>query len=347
MANFIVFDISGHDPDRGSVRYVIDRAIQFSQAQPVRAEWLAKASQIEELNVALGQGAASSVFTVNHAGDVLDHVRRRLEEGGVADEPLPDSIYTFHHTILNQLRSQRSRGVPISAYAFSDLLIRVNQSVRRVGPPTTPVSAPGAVSKRHRRYEVFKTKAKKLGIYAEWRARRLIFSAAEELSTVEPGLSVVQLRRKAGDSARSKAVAENFDLPRNCFHAANESVFHVMLAAEVLLTQNGYPVKLTDNEFSAKVCSLAPDFANKCDLYVLETLINEFGDVSSDDFLPIAHLLYGEGRGETEGGPSISSLETRVEGLFAEFGDRLMKDTAGFYRVKGISSEKVQSISLG
>ncbi|MBS1835129.1 MAG: hypothetical protein JST65_20590, partial [Acidobacteria bacterium] len=80
-------------------------------------------------------------------------------------------------------------------------------------------------------------------------------------------------------------------------------------------------------------------------LFILESIINELADVTDEHCLSLAHLMYGEGKSEADGGASLALLEEKFANLMKLFGDRLRRNQFGFYNVGPLGGEKVQSIA--
>jgi len=197
---------------------------------------------------------------------------------------------------------------------------------------------------RNRKYEIAKNKAKKLRVYAEWRARRAIYDAIEAVAKNE--VTLADLKRTVMRQAREAAASKGFDLKPNHFFAANDSVFRVALGVGVLRTDGGVrSISDRDVPYVVQVMGIDSDFRDRCDLFILESVINALGDVTDDQSLSLAHLMYGEGIGEEEGGASLEVLEEKFSNLMKHFGSRLGRNPDGYYRVTPEGGEKVQSIA--
>lgn len=285
--------------------------------------------------------ANSSVVAVTGTAEVLTQIqsgRKRAE--GLVPNTSTDYVFTFSPEVRNAVVGWKAAGWNVYTRWASDLL-----AFNAPNPGSADGEAPSAVRSRNRKYEVAKHKAKKLRVYAEWRARREIYDAIEAVANANTEVTLADLKRVVMRQAREGAVARGFDLQPNHFFAANDSVFRVALNVGVFRTDGGRHIGDQDVAYVVLVSGVDPDFRDRCDLFILECIINELGDVTDEHCLSLAHLMYGEGIGEAEGGASLDLLEEKFGKLMKLFGSRLGKDQFGFYRLTPVGGEKVQSIA--
>ena len=282
----------------------------------------------------------ASVLSVANATEVLAQIQTGRKK---ADSFVPNDstefVYTFSPQVRNAVMDWKAQGWNVYYRPGVDFVVFNASNLA----PADAVSASGAHS-RNRKYEVAKHKAKKLRVYAEWRARKVIYDAIEAAVAKEE-LTLSDLKRTAMRRAREAAVSGGFDLQPNHFFAATDSVFRVALRTGALRAAGGRPIDDQDVPYVVQVVSVAGDFRDHCDLFILESIINELGDVADDQCLSLAHLMYGEGVGENDGGASLDSLEEKFSNLMKMFGSRLGRTQHGFYKVMPAGGEKVQSIT--
>jgi hypothetical protein len=334
-------DLTEFDVQRGNLRKAVDRAIAQTDNQYSPVVFLARPSHVSEVESALVNRANSSVIPVTGMAEVLTHIqaaRKRAE--GLVPNAATDYVFTFSPEVRNAVVGWKAAGWNVYARWASDLLA--------FSAPTTPSSVDAQSASvgrsRNRKYEVAKHKAKKLRVYAEWRARRAIYDAMEAAANAKEKVTLADLKRDVMRRAREGAAGKGFDLQPNHFFAANDSVFRVALSVGVFRT-DGRSIGDQDVSYVVQVTGIDPDFRDRCDLFILESVINELGDVTDEHCLSLAHLMYGEGAGEADGGASLDVLEEKFGNLMKLFGARLGRNQAGFYRVTPEGGEKVQSIT--
>jgi len=176
-------------------------------------------------------------------------------------------------------------------------------------------------------------------------ARRPIYDAIEAIINAKGGVTLADLKRAVMRQAREAACGKGFDLQPNHFYAANDSAFRVALRVGVLRADGGRSIGDEDVSYVVQVTGIDPDFRDRCDMFILECIINELGDVTDDHCLSLAHLMYGEGVGESDGGASLDALEEKFGNLMKLFGSRLARNELDFYKVTPQGGEKVKSIA--
>lgn len=334
-------DFTDFDMQRGSLRKAIERAVTQVETKYSPVMFLVRPSHLSEVESVLMHRANSNAMPVTGPPEVLAQIQQgRKRADGPVPNALTDYVFTFNPEVRAAVLDWKAAGWNVYTRWASDLL------AFNVPLPDQSESSIGiGIRTRNRKYEVAKHKAKKLRVYAEWRARKPIYEAIETVTKRGGGITLDELKRAVLRLAHKDAAAAGFDLQANHFYAANDSVFRVALNVGVFRTYGGRRIGDQDVAFVVPVVDVDPDFRDRCDLYTLECIINELGDVSDDHCLSLAHLMYGEGKSEVEGGVSLDDLDERFAKLMKLFGERLTRNSSGCYRVASQGSEKVQSIA--
>jgi hypothetical protein len=333
-------DLLDFDVQRGSLRTAVERVIANTNNQYSPLVFLVRPSHTSEIEGMLVERSDASVVSANNAAEVLTLIQAgRKRAAGFVPNDSTEFVFTFNPEVRNTVMGWKTQGWNVFTRRGSDL-VAYNASVPSSSAPDLP-----AARSRNRKYEVAKQKAKKLQVYAEWRARRPIYDAMRAIIDAREDLVLAELKRAVARDAREAAFKAGFDLQPNHFFAANASVFRVALEVGVFRTDGGRAIGNQDVQFSVRVTGLDTDFRDRCDLCILECVINELGDVTDDHCLSLAHLMYGEGVSEADGGASLDVLDEKFSTLMKAFGNRLERTQFGFYRIASVGSEKVQSIA--
>lgn len=333
-------DLTEFNVQRGNLRKAVDRAIAQTDNQYSPVVFLARPSHVSEVESALVDRANGSVVTVTGVVEVLAHIQAvRKRADGLVPNAETDYVFTYSLEVRNAVMGWKAAGWNVYTRWASDIL-----SFTAPTPGSMDAPSASAGRSRSRKYEVAKHKAKKLRVYAEWRARKAIYNAIAAVTNAKKGITLADLKREVMRQAREGAAGAGFDLQPNHFFAANDSVFRVALSVGIFRT-DGRPIGDLDVSYVVPVTGIAPDFRDRCDLFILESVINELGDVTDEHCLSLAHLMYGEGVGEADGGASLDVLEEKFGNLMKLFGSRLGRNQFGFYRVTPEGGEKVQSIT--
>jgi len=338
----LYIDLTKFDTQRTSLRRAVERALaHVTSHKQSPVVFLARPSHASEIEAVTMERSNATVVTVNNALEVLTHVQPGLIK---ATSPVPngstDYVYTFEPEVRDKVIAWKNEGWNVYFRPGTEFLFSR-------GPIIVAADSHDSVGRsRNRKYEVAKHKAKKLRVYAEWRARRAIYDAIEVTDGVKNDMTLDDFRRTTMRQARDAAASGGFDLKPNYFFAANDSVFRVALKVGVLRTDGGRSISSSDVPYVVKVTEIDPDFRDRCDLFILESIINELGDVTDDQSLSLAHLMYGEGIGEEQGGASLESLEEKFSNLMKRFGPRIGRSPDGYYRVTAEGVAKVQSIAV-
>jgi len=334
-------DLYELDPTKSSLRRVIEGATariesQFSNRFS-RVVYMVRPSQVTEAESILKGRDSVDVVGVMNPDEVLTKIKSSLK---TTDQFIPNDstvyVFTFSSSVKEKIFEWKRMGLNAYHKPAVDFLFHYSEPTsadrdRSQGQRTT----------RNRRYELAKNKAKKFGMYSEWRVRKEIYNVLEAAVTAGQDHTLDELKRLVRREAREAAKRGGFDLAPNHFFAANEAVFKVALTLGVLKSGTGQPVTAKDVPFVVTITAIDPDFRDQCDLRIVELIINELGDVTDEHLLALAHVLYGEGIPEADGGVSIEDLAERLAKLMKMFGHRLSRTENGFYAVAAIGSEKV------
>jgi hypothetical protein len=335
-------DLYELDTTKSSLRRVIEGATTHIESQFAnrfsRVVYIVRPSQVTEAESILMGRDSVDVVGVMNTDELLTKIKSSLK---TTDQFIPNDstvyVFTFSPSVKEKIFEWKRLGLNAYHKPAVDFLF-----VRRSEPASAEIDRPqGQRTTRNRRYDLAKNKAKKFGIYAEWRVRKEIYNVLEAAATAGQNHTLDELKRLVRREAREAAKRAGFDLAPNHFFAANEAVFKVAVTLGVLKNGTGQSVTAKDVPFVVTITAIDPDFRDQCDLKILETIINELGDVTDDHLLALAHVLYGEGIPEAEGGVSIEDLAERLAKLMKKFGSRLSRTEHGYYRVAPIGSEKV------
>jgi len=334
-------DLYELDTTKSSLRRVIEGAIALIESQFSNRfssiVYIVRPSQVTEAESILKGRDPVDVVGVMNTDELLTKIKSCLK---TTDQFIPNDstvyVFTFSASVKEKIFEWKRLG--FNAYHKP----AVDFITRRSEPPSGEKDrSSGQRTTRNRRYELAKNKAKKFGIYAEWRVRKEIYSVLEAAITANQDHTLDELKRLVRREAREAAKRAGFDLAPNHFFAANEAVFKIALILGVLKSDAGQPVTAKDVPFVVRITGIDPDFRDQCDLKILEVIINELGDITDEHLLALAHVLYGEGVPEADGGVSIEELAERLAKLMKMFGSRLSRTEHGFYAVAPIRSEKV------
>jgi hypothetical protein len=335
-------DLTEFDVQRGDLQRAVERAVTHTDTNKCSAVvFLVRPSHVSQVENALSDRSNTSVVSVANATDVLAHIQTgRKKAAGFAPNDSTEYVYTFSPEVRNAVMGWRNQGWNVYFRRGTDFLSLTPAATGAVDADTVSTAR-----SRNRKYEVAKHKAKKLHVYAEWRARKAIYSEIDSATNATEKLTLSDLKRVVTRRAREAAAKNGFDLQPNHFFAATDSVFRVALSCGVFRTAGGRCIDDKDIPYVVQVVGINADFRDHCDLFILESIINELGDVSDEHSLSLAHLMYGEGADEDHGGASLGALEEKFSNLMKLFGSRLGRTPAGFYKVAPVGGEKVQSIA--
>jgi len=334
-------DLTKFDTQRASLRRAVERAlVHVTNEKQSPVVFLARPSHMSEIEAVTMERDNTNVVSVNNISEVLTQIKGGLTKAAsVVPNGSTDYVYTFESEVRDRVIGWKNEGWNVYFRPGTAFLLS------RVPIAGATDGTESGARIRNRKYDIAKHKAKKLRVYAEWRARRAIYEAVEVVISAGNDVTLDDLKRTVMRQARKAAADNGFDLKVNHFFAANDSVFRVALKIGVLRTDGGRSISDRDVPYVVKVVGIDQDFRDRCDLFILESVINGLGDVTDDQSLPLAHLMYGEGVGEEEGGASLESLEEKFGILMKRFGPRLGRSPDGYYRVVPEGGEKIQSIA--
>jgi len=166
-------------------------------------------------------------------------------------------------------------------------------------------------------------------LYSEKRARDCVFQAAENaLANLEIAPTLASLIRLALEGARVHAKSIQYDLLNS--ETVTRAVFNAMLQAGVLLGTDRQPIPVDLRAYASPVSSLAPDFRNETESFLLEFLVAALGDVRTRDHLSLAHVLFRQ----FDPAVPMADLEDRLVMLFARLSDRIELSPSGTYVIR-------------
>jgi hypothetical protein len=168
-------------------------------------------------------------------------------------------------------------------------------------------------------------------IYSEKRARDIVFSSLEDLvrgnGAGTKRLILSRLMREAANEARREALRIGFEFSN--WDTASKAVINAMLAAGVLLTDNGARVPVGIAALGTAIAGLKEGFRDLTEAYLIEFLIRNLGDVSTRDHRALAHALFRQ----FDRSIPMEDLEDRVAILLATLDGRVTLRENGTYLV--------------
>ena len=158
-------------------------------------------------------------------------------------------------------------------------------------------------------------------LYSEKRPRDVLFRAIEAILTEQTqtsGLRILsRLTRDAASHARSEARRAAFEFHH--WDTASKAVVKAMLFAGVLLGPDGDPILPGIAAQATPVVRLRDQYQNLTEAFLLETLIQRLGDVTTRDHRALAHALFRQFDRDVP----IEDMEDRVVILLAQLADRV------------------------
>jgi len=163
-------------------------------------------------------------------------------------------------------------------------------------------------------------------LYTEKRARDILFREIEAIvSAASQPIPVARLIRSAAARASRRAARLNFEPPN--WNIASRATVHAMLAAGVLLREDGSPIPRSAPAPSAAAAALRPGFPEATEACLLEFLIRKLGDVTPRDRTALAHVLFRQ----FDASVPIERLEARVTALLEAMSHRIVLTSTGAY----------------
>jgi hypothetical protein len=168
-------------------------------------------------------------------------------------------------------------------------------------------------------------------LYSEKRARDMVFRAVEEILQGNGAgarhLILSRLMREAANVARREAQRTGFEFSN--WDTASRAVINAMLAAGVLLTDNGVRILPGIAALGTKSGGLKEGYRDLTEAYLLEFLIRTLGDVTTRDHRALAHALFRQ----FDRSIPMEDFEDRVVILLATLAGRVTLRDDGTYAV--------------
>ena len=169
-------------------------------------------------------------------------------------------------------------------------------------------------------------------LYSEKRARDLVFGAVE--GTLQSNLNgrvrhliLSRLAREAAIEARREAERIGFEFSN--WDIASRAVINAMLAAGVLLTENGARIPMGIAALGTKIAGLKDGYRDLTEAFLLEFVIRTLGDVTTRDHRALAHALFRQ----FDRSISMEDFEDRVVILLATLAGRVVLRENGAYAI--------------
>jgi hypothetical protein len=138
-------------------------------------------------------------------------------------------------------------------------------------------------------------------------------------------LSASQLVRQVCSAAEQQAKADGVSF--KFWYAASDASFEMLLHAGVLLDEHGKPIPPGIGSRGTKVHSIAPNFEDRCEMFLLEFLIKTLGNVTSHDRTALAHALFKVAPDKK----SIFDMQDRVDELLVMLQGRISENKDGVF----------------
>jgi hypothetical protein len=164
-------------------------------------------------------------------------------------------------------------------------------------------------------------------LYSEKRPRDALFRVIEatikEQSRTGQTRILSRLTRDAASRARHQAHRAGFEFHH--WDTVSKAVVKAMLTAGVLLDSEGRPIPPGITAQATPVAGLRDKYQDVTEAFLLETLIQRLGDVTTRDHRALAHALFRQFDRDVP----IEDMEDRVVILLAQLADRveLREDT--------------------
>jgi hypothetical protein len=133
--------------------------------------------------------------------------------------------------------------------------------------------------------------------------------------------------REAANDARREA--QRIGLEISNWDTVSRAVINAMLAAGVLLTNNGATIPTGITAMGTAIAALKEDYRDRTEAYLIEFLIRNLGDVSARDHKALAHALFRQ----FDRSIPMDDLEDRVAILLATLEGRVVLRDNGTYSV--------------
>lgn len=163
-------------------------------------------------------------------------------------------------------------------------------------------------------------------LYSEKRARDVLFRVIEQIDaeTSREGSDPPILSRLTREAAaRAPLHAEESGFEFRHWETAAKAVVKAMLYAGVLLTSDGDPILPGITAQATPVAALKDRYQDLTEAFLLHTLIERLGDVTTRDHTALAHALFRQ----FDRGVPLEDLEDRVVILLAQLADAVeLKD---------------------
>jgi hypothetical protein len=168
-------------------------------------------------------------------------------------------------------------------------------------------------------------------IYSEKRARDIIFRSLEEIlrgsHTGGRYLILSRASREVAMEARREAQRVGFEFSN--WDTASKAVINAMLAAGVLLSDNGARIPTGIAALGTRITGLSDGYQDLTEAYLLEFLIRTLGDVSTRDHKALAHALFRQ----FDRSIPMEDFEDRVAILLGSLEGRVILRENGAYAV--------------
>ncbi len=164
-------------------------------------------------------------------------------------------------------------------------------------------------------------------LYSEKRVRDILFRILEEKIGRGTNLTVSRLARELAAAGRQQVQDPAIE-PTN-WDVVSKATLNAMVGAGVLLDEEGRSIRLTIAAQATKVAKIVPDYADRTEAFLLETLLRKLGDVTARDHTALAHALFRQ----FDRTVCMEALEDRVVTLLAGMSDRIGLAKGGTYFV--------------
>jgi hypothetical protein len=217
--------------------------------------------------------------------------------------------------------------IPPTPAASPELTTAAHPTMPSSLPEVAPAGAAGLKDKGRQRTDQMIHCLKQRRIYSPKTIRDYVFVALREAtkqSLLMP-LSASQLNRQVCSNAETQAKAAG--VAYDYWYAASDALLEMMLGAGVLLDEKSQPIRPGLQARGTKVHNVAPDFEDRCEMFLIQHLVKGLGDVSQHDRTALAHALFKVDPKQK----SIFDMQDRVDELLVKLQDRVCERDDGIF----------------
>jgi hypothetical protein len=192
---------------------------------------------------------------------------------------------------------------------------------------TTVESERSSTDAGKKRTRVVIDSLKKAGVFSPKQQRDKLFRA---LRTCLPDGGTPKTLLVLSREIRREASKPSVDPEFPHWHPATDGMVGMLLGAEVLIDENGAPVRNGLFANGTLIGSFLEQLEDRCEAFLLQTAIKELKDVTKRDKIPLAHALFWKDASQS----SRDQVEERLEYVMTLLEDKLAETSQGVWYIK-------------